>query len=876
MNRASYSGSSIRLLIIFVLPLVALTSVGRQTHASTILQELYFQAIVSPQLTDCRACHHAGGIADTTAGRRFMLSLNAAEDFDLLQRSWQQLQQQGDGALIWQKAANTASQAHDGGAFLGWGEAEPMTAVVKAFTTCWEAPDQCQAVFPALGQILRAQTATPLPLLADINGTGGRNYAAAFCETQPDAAELPQDPRELIAGKNIGNRNFAVFYNDPFEVCETPALFENQRQQNALLIAAGKPPVYSAKPRPKTCGEWRTAVEAGRRYITTTPITSAVLTRQSLYQLTEYLGFTLSRDPIEASALMADTTLQRYGWPPSPFHNPFPMPGEDPNTSNGGSLQLPIAMAQIKDAKGRWTGQLGFTCFTCHIGQIGRGEVTGHNAYLDGHAELHGSNPYGTYLSLNGSNIDTGLALYDVSVALGRFGPNSLDLVLNNPGFMANRTRGSNAADQEIVNVLLGRDLDSLDWRSRVLSPAIFGKLIPTIPATGGDQDVPTWWWSHNKSRYLWIGLASTGSSRNNFFPASTNPEDGHWSKAREGDFQDMDIWINANEAPAYPYGYCSGGDGSAVGNDDLRCINPVLARAGSILFHQRDLWAGWDNNDIPRPPGGNGSCASCHGAYAPRYIHQSNYLPDPRLAGMVGYTVPLKIIGTDPAQSDLQTLGGEKGFINLSTSWFGYPDAKWDYRYPEEKSWFEESFDEVNRWREPGTCRVKALGGYHTPPLHGVWATAPYFHNGSVPDVWGVLKPGDRPDVWLRQLVPPSEASQVLGDRGFDADLDRAFDADKLGWRYTTLRCDDLVGVKRISCFTEARLPSFMDLVKGATHQLLDYMDRPYQTLGTDEVVQRAVFNTHGYGKGNEGHEFTRVLSDAERHALIEYMKTL
>jgi len=30
--------------------------------------------------------------------------------------------------------------------------------------------------------------------------------------------------------------------------------------------------------------------------------------------------------------------------------------------------------------------------------------------------------------------------------------------------------------------------------------------------------------------------------------------------------------------------------------------------------------------------------------------------------------------------------------------------------------------------------------GGYQAPPLDGVWATAPYFHNGSVPTIADVL----------------------------------------------------------------------------------------------------------------------------------------
>ena len=36
---------------------------------------------------------------------------------------------------------------------------------------------------------------------------------------------------------------------------------------------------------------------------------------------------------------------------------------------------------------------------------------------------------------------------------------------------------------------------------------------------------------------------------------------------------------------------------------------------------------------------------------------------------------------------------------------------------------------------------------GYKARPLNGIWATAPYLHNGSVPNLWELLKPAeDRP----------------------------------------------------------------------------------------------------------------------------------
>lgn len=40
--------------------------------------------------------------------------------------------------------------------------------------------------------------------------------------------------------------------------------------------------------------------------------------------------------------------------------------------------------------------------------------------------------------------------------------------------------------------------------------------------------------------------------------------------------------------------------------------------------------------------------------------------------------------------------------------------------------------------------------GGYVPPILNGVWATAPYLHNGSVPTIWQLLTPSERPTRFL------------------------------------------------------------------------------------------------------------------------------
>ncbi len=54
----------------------------------------------------------------------------------------------------------------------------------------------------------------------------------------------------------------------------------------------------------------------------------------------------------------------------------------------------------------------------------------------------------------------------------------------------------------------------------------------------------------------------------------------------------------------------------------------------------------------------------------------------------------------------------------------------------------------------------MTSTGGYLAPPLLGVWATAPYFHNGSVPTLDGVLDSTARPTSWRRN--PTTEYDSV------------------------------------------------------------------------------------------------------------------
>ncbi len=108
---------------------------------------------------------------------------------------------------------------------------------------------------------------------------------------------------------------------------------------------------------------------------------------------------------------------------------------------------------------------------------------------------------------------------------------------------------------------------------------------------------------------------------------------------------------------------------------------------------------------------------------------------------------------------------------------------------------------------------------GYVAPPLDGVWASAPYFHNGSVPTLWHVLHPDRRPKAWTR-----------IDENGYDREN------------------GGLVVESRPQPPEDIELPA----------------DR------------RRWFDTTKPGKSAAGHRFPEVFDDEEKRAVLEYLKTL
>jgi mono/diheme cytochrome c family protein len=169
-----------------------------------------------------------------------------------------------------------------------------------------------------------------------------------------------------------------------------------------------------------------------------------------------------------------------------------------------------------------------------------------------------------------------------------------------------------------------------------------------------------------------------------------------------------------------------------------------------------------------------NRNCAECHGTYGP-----GGEYPE-RL-------VPIEEVDTDRMRLDALTPRHRRSY---GESWFNY-------------------FGRLPNRDDPG--------GYVAPPLDGVWASAPYFHNGSVPTLWHVLHSSERPALWRRT------------EDGYD---------------------ERRVGLE----------------IEVATELPTDLSD----------ADRRTWFDTRVPGKSAAGHTFPDDLSADEKRELLEYLKTL
>lgn len=179
--------------------------------------------------------------------------------------------------------------------------------------------------------------------------------------------------------------------------------------------------------------------------------------------------------------------------------------------------------------------------------------------------------------------------------------------------------------------------------------------------------------------------------------------------------------------------------------------VDEQLAAAGKVIFNEK--------------------CAKCHGTYGEVETYP-NLLID------------LSVVRTDSTLAHLYQ------------------------KYSEYHTWYNLSWFA----NEPYSAHLLPNHGYVAPPLDGIWATAPYLHNASVPTLEDLLNSPQRPVYWKRSFSNSD------------------YDPVKLGWKYEV----------------------------------------------KNRKTDKETYDTTLPGYGNYGHTFGDRLTGEERKAVLEYLKTL
>lgn len=170
-------------------------------------------------------------------------------------------------------------------------------------------------------------------------------------------------------------------------------------------------------------------------------------------------------------------------------------------------------------------------------------------------------------------------------------------------------------------------------------------------------------------------------------------------------------------------------------------------------------------------------NCAHCHGQYGDEPSYPARL-------------VPIEIVQTDRTLVDFAHGDG-----------VAYID------------WFNRSYYGKLSTAAPGA-------GYVAPPLDGIWATAPFLHNGSVPTIAMVLDSTKRPSFWQHEVLDASDPA--------------SYDQQNLGWAHKVL------------------------------------------SSGKRSPSDTRLYDTTLPGYANTGHQFGDHLTNEERSSVLEYLKTL
>ena len=308
----------------------------------------------------------------------------------------------------------------------------------------------------------------------------------------------------------------------------------------------------------------------------------------------------------------------------------------------------------------------------------------------------------------------------------------------------------------------------------------IFKNIPAWAPPVPAPIDVKSVNWAVDRYHANWDG--NQGASSRTLASGASATGDPRMVNVRI--HEPLNPFINNLPAPPYPF----------------RSVDLARAREGKGVFRE--------------------NCASCH-----RSRNETIY--------------PAAKLGVDPNRTRVNTSVSRYGLAALVTEACqiyglnnkGQSGADWCVP---PGSW-QERLDEY--FRDTPRRVVEGTNGYKADMLHGIWAQAPYLHNGSVPTLGQLLCPATRPQRFLRGNLRYDEA---------------------------------LVG--------------------------FEWADRPTARYGPNEILLVKEFDTAVAGKANSGHTFGSALCpdtsgldpvrdrreietrirQSSAGALLEYLKTL
>lgn len=466
-------------------------------------------------------------------------------------------------------------------------------------------------------------------------------------------------------------------------------------------------------------------------------------------RLVPYAWIRALEEPDGEAPFFGSSHLKRLGF----------LPADGPSRLNPDELPIGFVKDPAPAEAGPW---LGMTCAACHTGEIAfRGKRV---------------------------RIDGGPSLADFDTFMIRFSK-AFDATLAEPAKFARFADKADAQDRTRLRAQVDaygarlRKLVAVNWTPEPYGHGrldAFGHILNAVAGEGLGEptnyrmpDAPVSYpflWTTPQQRYVqWNGIATNPMGRNTgevlgvFGEMTLRASNAQFtSSAIAENLHALELWVNELKPPRWP-------------DDIFGATNSAKADRGSALFQTH--------------------CQGCHAGQPYRYTAAEENKFGRRLLAV--RMIEQTIVGTDPKMLDnfygrrartgelahlfrdaAEVPGGAVlGGVVAKIIQRDFSDRKVPPARQAEYAGF--------RFMPDGTFEPGWSGrpSYKANPLAGIWATAPYLHNGSVPTLYDLLSPeNERPAVfWVgSREFDPVKVGFVAGEDALpEAERSRLFRFD-------------------------------------------------------------------------------------------------